>query len=125
MRVRCRVVVAWVCALVVGGGAAAAQPGTAEADAEASCAEVTVNGVRAPSFECLTHKLQPRPQLPPQGPGDAQPGLASEAIVLRPSNQLGLFNRAATSTRMGNTFGTSVYPQRPPQVQFALPPGTR
>lgn len=122
MRVRCGVVVAWVCGVVVCSGAAAAQPGGI---GEASCAEVTVNGVRAPSFECLTQKLQPRPQLQLQGPGDAQAGLASEGIVLRPSNQLGLFNRAATSTRMGNTFGTSVYPQRPPQGQPSLPPGTR
>ncbi|RCJ05512.1 hypothetical protein DDK22_26295 [Cupriavidus necator] len=39
--------------------------------------------------------------------------LAVEAIAQRPSNQLGLYNEAATSHRMGNTFGTSVYPQRP------------
>lgn len=122
MKVRCGFFVAWMCGMVVCGGASAAQPESAN---EPSCAEVTVDGVRAPSFECLTQKLQPKPQVQPQGPGDAQPGLASEAIVLRPSNQLGLFNRAATSTRMGNTFGTSVYPQRPPQVQPALPLVTR
>jgi hypothetical protein len=120
--------VAWTCALGLGVGvgvfasALAGEPGT-PAEAEAVCAEVTVNGVRAPSYECLTQQL--RPKAPPQGPDGAQPGLASEAIVLRPSNQLGLFNRAATSTRMGNTFGTSVYPQRPPPVQPALPVGGR
>lgn len=122
MKLRCGFVVVWMCGVVLCVGARAAQPESADAPV---CAEVTVNGVRAPSFECLTHKLQPRPQLPPQGAGDAQPGLASEGIVLRPSNQLGLFNRAATSTRMGNTFGTSVYPQRPPPVQPALPLGAR
>jgi len=84
-----------------------------------TCVEVTVNGERAPSYDCLTQKLQPK--APQRGPGDAQPGMASEAITQRPSNQLGLFNRAATGHRMGNTFGTSVYPQRPPPVAPASP----
>ena len=84
-----------------------------------SCVEVTVNGERAPSYDCLTQKLQPKG--PARGADDAQPGMASEAIAQRPSNQLGLFNRAATGHRMGNTFGTSVYPQRPPPVQPASP----
>ena len=35
-------------------------------------------------------------------------------INKRPPNQVGLATPAATSTRMGNTFGTSVKPQRPP-----------
>jgi hypothetical protein len=87
------------------------------AEAEAACVEVTVNGERAPSYACMTDKL--RPAAPP--PGTATQGLASEAIVQRPSNQLGLFNRAATEHRMGNTFGTSVYPQRPPAVAPAGP----
>ena len=51
--------------------------------------------------------------------------MGSEAIVQRPGNQLGVFNRAATSHRMGNTFGTSVYPQRPPPVVPVLPFGPR
>lgn len=133
---------AWACGLGIGLGAisgafagdvaqqvtddATDKVASAAADTQPVCAEVTVNGVRTPSYECLTQKLQPK--APPQGPDGAQPaqpGLASEAIVLRPSNQLGLFNRAATSTRMGNTFGTSVYPQRPPQVQPSLPVGPR
>jgi hypothetical protein len=91
----------------------------AAADAADSCVEVAVNGERAPSYDCLTQKL--RPPVPPRGPDDAQPGMASEAITQRPSNQLGLFNRAATGHRMGNTFGTSVYPQRPPPVAPSSP----
>jgi hypothetical protein len=47
--------------------------------------------------------------------------MASEAIVQRPSNELGLFNRAATGHRMGNAFGISVYPQRPPAATPAAP----
>ena len=96
-------------------------PGAMAQDAEPppSCIEATVNGERAPSYDCLTQKMRP----PASAPRDAEgtPQLASEAIANRPSNQLGLFNRAATSTRMGNTFGPSVYPQRPPPVAPVSP----
>lgn len=80
------------------------------------CVEVEVNGERSPSYACLTEKLLPADAKKAARPGG---GLASESIVQRPAPQLGLFNHAATSHRMGNTFGTSVYPQRPP----APPPG--
>ena len=89
---------------------AAAENLTAPAETADSCVEVEVNGVRTPSYVCLTQKL--RAAKPGQNP-NTPPGLASEQILNRPGNQLGLFNRAATSNRMGNTFGTSVYPQRP------------
>lgn len=82
----------------------------AETTGDATCMEVEVNGIRAPSYNCLSQKL--RPSAPPRAAHGKAP-LASETITQRPSNQLGLFNRAATDTRMGNTFGTSVYPQRP------------
>jgi hypothetical protein len=86
---------------------AAQTPARAEA---APCVEVQVNGERAPSYPCLSRKL-----LPADGKATANRGggLASESIVQRPSNQLGLFNHAATSHRMGNAFGTAVHPQRP------------
>lgn len=91
-------------------------------DAPASCIEVEVDGARAPaSFACLSERLQPAPANP--AARDATMG--AEAIVQRPGNQLGVFNRAATSHRMGNTFGTSVYPQRPPPVVPVLPFGAR
>lgn len=103
-------------------GAWASLAGAAEAaDAPAPCTEVEVNGVRAAtSFACLTDKLRPHAS---HGSGGQAPaaGLQSEAIVQRPPNQLGLFNRAATSTRMGNQFGVSVYPQRPPSQAPGLP----
>jgi hypothetical protein len=112
-------------ALLVGGvcgvcGDAAAQDTAKATNAGVdSCAEVTVNGERTPSYECLTQKLQPKAPAP--GREGAAPGMASEAIVQKPSNQLGLFNRAATGHRMGNTFGTSVHPQRPPPVAPSSP----
>jgi hypothetical protein len=107
-----------VAALAVFGlwGNAAAQAASQAEDARAdSCVEVAVNGEHTPSYACLTQKL--RPVAPARGPGDPLPETASEAIAQRPSNQLGLFNRAATGHRMGNTFGTSVYPQRPPPTK--------
>lgn len=96
-----------------------AQPATPAPDT--ACFDVEVNGQRAPaSFECLSHKLTPPRQARPAGDGPQAP-LASEAIAHRPSNQLGLFNRAATGHRMGNQFGRSVFPQRPDEGPFAAP----
>lgn len=82
-----------------------------------SCIEVEVDGARAPSYACLSERL--RPAAGARAPRDA--ALGSEAIVQRPGHELGLFNRAATGHRMGNTFGNSVYPQRPPAVAPASP----
>ncbi|RZL66196.1 MAG: hypothetical protein EOP81_01550 [Variovorax sp.] len=91
-----------------------APPGTLDDD---TCIEVEVNGVTAPSYGCLTLKLKPKPVPVPvpgtQAAGAPPPALGSESIVQKPGNQLGLFNRAATSHRMGNAFGNSVVPQRP------------
>lgn len=109
----------WLWGVALGAvcvGAAAQSP---PADSDGSCVEVVVNGERTPAYDCLTRKLAPT--LPPRGPDDEAPGLASDAITQRPGNQLGLFNRAATGHRMGNTFGTSVYPQRPPPVAPTSP----
>ncbi len=96
-----------------------AQGAAAEASA---CIAVEVDGQRAPpSADCLTQKLAPRA-------GAARPAgaaLAAEAIVQRPSNQLGLFNRAATGHRMGDQFGRSAFPQRPPDAPGARPPAGR
>ncbi|GAA4322156.1 hypothetical protein GCM10023144_01910 [Pigmentiphaga soli] len=106
------------CALLLGGGAVAAVASESAGAPRAgpSCFDVEVNGQRAQSYECLTQKMMPAPQ--PQG--DAQATMRSEQIAQRPANQLGLANRAATAVRMGNTFGKSVYPQRPPNaVQHA------
>jgi hypothetical protein len=111
-------------AAVAAQDAPAAKADDANTGANAdSCVEVVVNGERTPSYDCLTQKL--RPTAPPRTADGAPPCLASEAITQRPSNQLGLFNRAATGHRMGNTFGTSVYPQRPPPVVPVSPLITR
>lgn len=101
------------------GSAQAVEASLPEVNVSASCLEVEVDGQRAPpSFECLTRKLSPHTAAQPQ----AHSPLASEAIIQRPSNQLGLFNRAATGHRMGNQFGISAFPQRPPEVQVSPRP---
>jgi len=74
------------------------------------CVEVEVNGMRSPSYDCLTEKLTPAASAAGAAPVKQ---MESEAIAQRPGNQLGVFNWSATSQRMGNTFGTSATPQRP------------
>ncbi|MFZ4288167.1 hypothetical protein [Variovorax sp. HJSM1_2] len=77
-----------------------------------SCVDVEVDGVRAaPSYACLNQRLNHGLTPPAAKPSTAE--RTSDAITQRPTHQLGVFNRAATGHRMGNTFGTSVYPQRP------------
>jgi len=76
----------------------------------ASCIDIVVNGEHIPAYDCLTQNLMPTVASKSQPPSE----MTSQTIVGKPSNQLGLFNYTATSNRMGNTFGTSVYPQRPP-----------
>lgn len=114
----------WATGLAVLWLATALGPGVVQAQTASdtalqdtpTCVEVTVNGQRVPPLpECLTRKLQPAPK-PPANPRAADAPLAAEAITQRPSNQLGLFNRAATGHRMGNQFGISAFPQRPPDI---------
>lgn len=86
------------------------------------CVEVGVHGKRAQSISCLNEKLLPSSNTV-NGPPPALSG--AEATVQRPSNQLGLYNRAALEHRMGNAFGKSVTPQRPappPPASSLLPP---
>lgn len=84
--------------------------GTAASAPRAGCVDVEVNGQRSPSYDCLTNQLQPA-----SAPGAGRaPGLESENIANKPSNQIGgQFNWSATSQRMGNNFGNSATPQRP------------
>lgn len=82
-----------------------------------ACVSVEVNGQRAPALDCLNERLAHgvTPHL-------ATDGISlSEQVSARPSNQLGLFNYSATVNRMGNTFGTSVQAQRPPEHATFIP----
>jgi hypothetical protein len=92
-------------------------PATGNKAGDTSCMDVTVNGYHASPYDCLSQQMAPAPTA-----GDkADPGQASGAIANRPSNQLGMFNEQTTANRMGNTFGKSAFPQRPPPANFGSP----
>ena len=80
---------------------------TAPKPTPGACIDTEVNGYRALSYDCLNQKMAP--DAAPKPP----PALGSEAITQRPPNQMGLPTPATIGNRMGNTFGTSAYPQRP------------
>ena len=86
--------------------------GAAQAEEPLGCVEVTVGGYKAPNYDCLSQ------QMGNNSDGAAAARKNMEALNVpvhkRAPNQVGLATPAATSTRMGNTFGTSVKPQRPP-----------
>ena len=82
----------------------------APAAADGACIDTEVNGYRALSYDCLNQKMAPDKRAGSSGP---TPGLESEAATRRAPNQLGLPTPATIGNRMGNTFGTSAYPQRP------------
>ncbi|WP_339434162.1 MULTISPECIES: hypothetical protein [unclassified Pseudomonas] len=84
----------------------------AQAEQPLGCVEVAVGGYKAPNYDCLTQQMGNNPE------GAAAAEKNREALNVpvnkRPPNQMGLATPAGTSTRMGNTFGSSVKPQRPP-----------
>lgn len=90
----------------------AALPLLAHAESAAQgCTEVTVDGYKAPDYGCLSQQMGNDPDATKA----AQKNLEAQNLPVhkRPPNQVGLATPAATSNRMGNTFGTSVKPQRP------------
>jgi len=88
-------------------GASGARGAPAPAAAGGACIETEVNGYRALSYDCLNQKMAPAAPVRPA------PSVESEAVTQRPPNQMGLPTPATIGNRMGNTFGTSAYPQRP------------
>ncbi|MBV4478258.1 hypothetical protein [Pseudomonas botevensis] len=100
-----------ICARVLGGLLLSALS-VAHAEQPLGCVEVTVGGYKAPNYDCLSQQMGNNPD----GAKAAQKNQEALNVPVnkRPPNQVGLATPAATSTRMGNTFGTSVKPQRPP-----------
>ena len=84
----------------------------------AACVTDDTDGKRASDFACLSERMAgtTAQRTPPQV-------LGSEAITGRPPSALGLAHREATRQRMGNTFGISTTPQRPPAPAPAPPLG--
>ncbi|MCO7610467.1 hypothetical protein NJH83_09515 [Pseudomonas chlororaphis] len=89
-----------------------ALPWTLQAEeASEGCVEVSVGGYKAPDYNCLSKQMGNNPDAVKAAQANQQ--AMDEPLNKRPPNQLGLSTPAATSVRMGNTFGTSVKPQRP------------
>lgn len=80
------------------------------------CVDVSVNQHSVLAFDCLSRALAtpasaPRPPMVPM-----------DAVSTEPSNrQVGQYNAAALSHRMGNQLDKSVLPQRPPPAVPAPP----
>ncbi|WP_419736278.1 hypothetical protein [Pseudomonas sp. COR18] len=74
------------------------------------CVEVSVDGYKAPDYSCLSQQMSS-----PENREARRRNLeaTSPDIRTKAPNQVGLATPAATHIRMGNTFGTSVKPQRP------------
>ncbi|WP_156173903.1 hypothetical protein [Cupriavidus basilensis] len=85
------------------------------------CVSVEVNGQRAPALACLNDRLEQAARGGARGGNKPAAGALSEQLAGLPSNQAGMFNYSATANRMGNTFGSSVNAQRPPQRPVYLP----
>ncbi|MBN3728740.1 hypothetical protein G3N92_31795 [Burkholderia sp. Ac-20379] len=107
------------CASLYASGARAetAEPDSADgAVRHKVCIDIEVNGIRTPSYDCLSRKLQAAtvPAAGASAPMSAQ--LATQA-----SNRVGTFNLSAERNRFGANWGKSAIPQRP-AAPVAVPP---
>lgn len=75
------------------------------------CIDVQVGQSRALAYDCLTQQLQGADPRAAKGLRDQLDPVRQ--MQRRAPNQMGLATPAATSTRMGGSFGSSVVPQRP------------
>jgi len=96
-------------------------PAPPERAENTGCVDVVVNGRAALSYDCLSQQLTPNVEA--SGPRTAP--LESEAVTQRGPNAMGLPNPATIGNRMGNQFGQSAFPQRPPAAPSAPVPGNR
>lgn len=80
-------------------------------EASEDCVEVSVGGYKAPDYNCLSKQMGNNPDAVKAAQANQQ--ALEDPVNKRPPNQVGLSTPAATGVRMGNTFGTSVKPQRP------------
>lgn len=93
----------WLCA---------ALPLLAHAETPAStCTEVSVDGYKAPDYGCLSQQMGNDTNATKAAKKNRE--AQQIPVEKRAPNAVGLSTPAATSVRMGNTFGTSVKPQRP------------
>ncbi|SNS69430.1 hypothetical protein SAMN06295912_112112 [Sphingomonas laterariae] len=100
----------------------ATQSGRIGGPAPGPCVTVDIAGHRAGHLECATDRLQAAAET-----AQAQTRSAIETPVIgagSPDVQTGVANQTATRQRMGNTFGTSVHPQRPNRPVYQPRGGT-
>ncbi|MCF5723776.1 hypothetical protein [Pseudomonas syringae] len=89
-----------------------ALPLFAHADKAAStCTEVSVDGYKAPDYGCLSQQMGSDTNTTKAAKKNRE--AQTMTVDKRAPNAVGLSTPAATRVRMGNTFGTSVKPQRP------------
>lgn len=91
---------------------ACALPALAETPtASRGCIDVQVGQSRALAYGCLNQQLQGSDPRAAKGLRERIDPV--QQLQRQAPNQMGLATPAATSTRMGSTFGNSVVPQRP------------
>src|SRR5262245_3291005 len=81
-----------------------------------NCVDVQIGDDRTPYLNCLNDEMKKSVE---RERGTARP--AAPLSATSPSNQIGTFNEAAARQRMGNAFGVSPVPQRPPKPVFVSP----
>ncbi|WP_460136703.1 hypothetical protein [Pseudomonas sp. S1_E04] len=79
--------------------------------APGGCTEVTVDGYKAPNYGCLGQQMGNDTNAAKAAKKNRE--AQNLSVEKRQPNAVGLSTPAATGVRMGNTFGTSVKPQRP------------
>lgn len=83
----------------------------AQAEQSEGCMEVSVAGYKAPDYGCLGQQMGSNTNG--AAANERNQAAINGALNKKAPNQKGLATPAATSVRMGNTFGTSAKPQRP------------
>jgi len=84
-------------------------------EASPSCVDVQVEGAHSLSFECLNQSLKDAAQQQ----SDTAPAVSAKDVTGSGApTTVGTFSYTATSIRMGNAFGHSAIPQRPPAPSF-------
>ncbi len=81
--------------------------------ANPSCVDVQVEGSRSLSFACLNQALKDGAGAPAAPVYDVKDAVGDGAPT-----KVGTFSYAGTSIRMGDSFGKSAIPQRPPAPSF-------
>jgi len=87
----------------------------AAAAATETCVEVEIGGERAPTLNCINHRLK-------QQVDRIQPSMNLAPLDAKSQDlRVGTFNESAVRQQYGQNFGRSVVPYRPPPLVFSNP----